>query len=155
MFKSTMFCHVDGFDSIELVIFGLLQIWECARVWSSPGFDADRDDYGRWQAWLPILPWQLQQSVHRHAMERPKSTSQEHLLYSVHFNPLSMSLFQPLQLMQINFSGLCKPLGGLMYIPQCWLLSSFSFFITLVFGYLRTFFLFFSFFNTICKNLHT
>ena len=28
-----MFCHVDNFDSAKLVIFGLIQIWECALNW--------------------------------------------------------------------------------------------------------------------------
>ena len=33
MFKSAMFYHMDDFDSIELDIFGLIQIWECALNW--------------------------------------------------------------------------------------------------------------------------
>ena len=33
MFKFAMFCHVDNFDSTKLVIFGLIQIWECALNW--------------------------------------------------------------------------------------------------------------------------
>ena len=28
-----MSCHVDYFDSIELVLFGIIQIWECALNW--------------------------------------------------------------------------------------------------------------------------
>ena len=33
MFKSSMLCHVDNFDLVKLVIFGLIQIWECALNW--------------------------------------------------------------------------------------------------------------------------
>lgn len=33
MLKSTMFCHVDIFNSTMLTIFGLIQIWECALNW--------------------------------------------------------------------------------------------------------------------------
>ena len=30
IFKYAMLCHVDNFDSIKLVIIGLIRIWECA-----------------------------------------------------------------------------------------------------------------------------
>ena len=33
MFMTTMSCHVDDFDSIELVILWILQIWECPLNW--------------------------------------------------------------------------------------------------------------------------
>ena len=33
MFKHVMSCYVDIFDLIELAIFGLIQIWECALNW--------------------------------------------------------------------------------------------------------------------------
>ena len=33
MFKSIMSCHLNNFDSQELAIFGLIQIWECALNW--------------------------------------------------------------------------------------------------------------------------
>ena len=33
VFKFTMLCDVDNYDSTKLVVFGLLQIWECALNW--------------------------------------------------------------------------------------------------------------------------
>ena len=33
MFMYAMSCNVDNFDSLELIIFGLLQIWECTLNW--------------------------------------------------------------------------------------------------------------------------
>ena len=33
MFRFVMPCHVDKFDLLKVVIFGLIQIWECALNW--------------------------------------------------------------------------------------------------------------------------
>ena len=33
MLKFAIFCHVDNFDSTQLDIFELIQIWECALNW--------------------------------------------------------------------------------------------------------------------------
>ena len=33
VFMSAMLCHMDHFDLTKLVVFGLIQIWECALNW--------------------------------------------------------------------------------------------------------------------------